>query len=247
MGEPVVLRSSMLTSAHAFPTREGGVSTGPFASLNASLAVGDEPAHVARNLERLARCVGVTAQRLATVHQVHGLTVLEVTEGAELGHADGLVTSRPGLAVGVRTADCLPILIEDRERPRVAAVHAGWRGVIGEIVLEAVDRFVAAGSQPGSLRVAVGPAIQACCFEVDGDLPQRFEARFGAEVIRPQAGKQKVHLDLGLAVTRTLERAGVPPQHIDVMPHCTRCDTRFFSHRRDQGLTGRHLSLIRCG
>jgi hypothetical protein len=244
-----LLRSTLITSPHGFPTRAGGVSEGLFASLNLSFTVGDDPSRVEQNLDRLARALGATPDRIATVHQVHGTTVLEATQAAgqgTLGEADALITSTPGLAVGVKTADCLPIVIEDRRTHAVAAVHAGWRGVIGGITAKTIARLVTLGSRVDDLRVAVGPAIQACCFEVDGDLPERFAAEFGPGVVRPQPGKPKVHLDLGVAVRVSLERVGVAPTHVEVLPQCTRCDPRFFSHRRDQGLTGRHLSLIRC-
>ena len=240
-----LIRSKLIRSPHAFPTRAGGVSLAPFASLNTASNVGDEPAAVAQNLERLSASFGATANQLVTVHQVHGTTVLEATAAGQgvLGEADAVFTRQPGLLVGVKTADCLPILIEDPKTGQVAAVHAGWRGVIGEIVLRAIERL---GADPSGLHVAIGPAIQACCFEVDGELPSKFAAAFGDGVVRPQPGKAKVHLDLSWAVARSLARAGVPDSHVDVLPHCTRCDARFFSYRRDDGRTGRQLSLIQC-
>ncbi len=243
-----LLRSRVLAAPHGFPTRQGGVSTGAFASLNASTTVGDQPEHVEENLRRLGQALGAQPDQVITVHQVHGTVVMDAVKAGQgvLGEADGLVTSTPGLVVGVKTADCLPILLEDRRSGRVAAVHAGWRGVIGEIVVRAIEVMRRQGTRVEDLHLACGPAIQACCFEVDGDLPERFLAAFGADVIRAVPGKAKVHLDLGVAVRRSVERAGVPPAQIDVLPECTRCDDRFFSHRRDQGVTGRHLSVIKC-
>ncbi len=246
LARPVeLIRSKLITSPHAFPTRAGGVSLAPFSSLNTALTVGDEPAAVAQNLERLSAAFGATPKQLVTVHQVHGTTVLEATAAGQgvLGDADAVFTRQAGLLVGVKTADCLPILIEDPKTGQVAAVHAGWRGVIGEIVLRAIEKL---GADPAGLNVALGPAIQACCFEVDGDLPSRFAAAFGDGVVRPQPGKAKVHLDLAWAVGRSLARAGVPESHVDVLPHGTRCDARFFSYRREEGRTGRQLSLIQC-
>ncbi|MDX2013454.1 MAG: peptidoglycan editing factor PgeF [Myxococcaceae bacterium] len=247
-----LIRSKVIRVPHGFPTRHGGVSTGPFASLNASTSVGDDAASVAENVKRLAAAVGATPQLVATAHQVHGVTVLEATAAGEgalpppVGEADALVTRAAGLTVGVKTADCLPILVEDPLGRQVAAVHAGWRGVIGDVLGRTLDRLVASGARVDELRVAIGPAIGPCCFEVDGDLPQRFEAAFGAGVVRRVAGKPKVHLDLAWAVAESLRRRGLPDGHVDALPHCTRCDERFFSHRRDAGVTGRMLSLIRC-
>jgi YfiH family protein len=170
--------------------------------------------------------------------------VVEAKEATFDTEADALWTDVPGTAVGVRTADCLPILIED-PKGRVAAVHAGWRGVISEIVARTIELFVAKGASASELRVAIGPCIQSCCFEVDGDLPERFVDAFGSEVLL--AGRPKPHLDLPLAVRKTLSRAGVPSSHVVTLTQCTMCDERFFSHRRDRGVTGRHLSFITCG
>lgn len=238
--------------------RTGGVSVPPFDSLNSSYAVGDDRAAVTENLARLAGRAGVEPSRLLFVKQVHGDRVVEAVKAGPETEADALWTDVPGTAVGVRTADCLPILIED-PRGRVAAVHAGWRGVISEIAARTIEQLVERGSRVAELKVAIGPCIQRCCFEVDGDLPERFEAAFGAGVIhrpasdaalggatRNAAGKQKVHLDLPRAVQQTLAKLGVPEGHVVALPHCTMCDGRFFSHRRDHGITGRHLSFISC-
>jgi hypothetical protein len=198
---------------------------------------------VSQNLARLAAAAQVEPARLLFVKQVHGVRVVEAVKAGPETEADALWTDVAGTAVGVRTADCLPILIED-PRGRVAAVHAGWRGVISEIVARTVEQLVERGGVVSELRVAIGPCIQRCCFEVDGDLPERFSAAFGPGVVVPQPGKPKVHLDLPRAVAQTLARLGVPDGHVVALPHCTMCDARFFSHRREHGITGRHLSFI---
>jgi copper oxidase (laccase) domain-containing protein len=118
--------------------------------------------------------------------------------------------------------------------------------VICEIVARTVEALATHGSKPADLQVAIGPCIQKCCFEVDGDLPQRFEAAFGREVVVPVAGKARQHLDLPAALRRTLERCGVDAARVETLAPCTVCDPRFYSHRRDQGRTGRHLSFISC-
>lgn len=247
-----LIKSPLLSMPHGFPTRAGGVSKGPFASLNCAASVGDDPRAVEENLRRVARAAGVEPGALFTVSQVHGDVVLWAgaasgpTLAPTVGEADGLWTDAKGTAVGVRTADCLPILIEDPTGRRVAAVHAGWRGVIADIPARAVAQLKAAGSTPGELRAVIGPCIQRCCFEVDGDLPERFCAAFGEEVVVAVAGKERRHLDLPRAARVALVRAGLREGHVDVLPHCTRCDARFFSHRREGGRTGRHLSFIVC-
>lgn len=240
-----LLTASTLDVPHGFPTRAGGVSAGPFAALNTSFSVGDEAAHVRENLRRLAEAARVTPERLFTVTQVHGDALVHAPCAPETP-ADALWADTPGTAVGVRTADCLPVLLHDRASGRVAAVHAGWRGVINELTGKTLQRWFELGTRPEDVRAALGPCIQQCCFEVDGELPQRFAAAFGAEVVISVAGKEKKHLDLPRAVAVTLARAGVREAHVAALPQCTQCDPRFFSHRRDQGVTGRHLSFIAC-
>lgn len=237
-----LLTASSLRSRHGFPTRAGGFSVGAFRGLNTSLVVGDEPDTVYRNLALLAEAAG--AAGIVTAKQVHGDRVVSALEVTELTEADAVFTNEAGRAVGVRTADCLPVLLEDRRTGVVAAVHAGWRGVIAEIVARAIE---AMGAQPSTVFAGIGPCIQKCCFEVDGDLPARFASAFGDGVVLGQGAGAKPHLDLPLAVQRTLARLGVPEGHVVALPQCTKCDERFFSHRRDQGITGRHLSFITCG
>lgn len=240
-----LLTSTRLRARHGFPTRLGGVSQGAFASLNASLTVGDAPDAVAHNLVLLARAAGVSPERLVTARQVHGVNVVRAEPGSP-AEADALWTSEPGVAVGVRTADCLPVLFEDADRGLVAAAHAGWRGLLGGVLTGTVLALEAAGARRAQLAAAVGPCIRACCFEVDGDLPQRFAQAFGPEVVVAGARPGRVHLDLQAAARLELERAGVPARAIEVLAACTCCEPRFFSHRRDRGLTGRHLSFITC-
>lgn len=241
-----LLTASSLTVPHGFPTRTGGISAAPFDSLNTSRVVGDVDDAVTENLRRLAEAARVSPEKLFSVSQVHGAAVVEAPGVTSKTEADAVWTQTPGTAVGVRTADCVPILLQDVRSGRVAAVHAGWRGVVAEIVARTLELWVARGTNLGDVRAAIGPAIQRCCFEVDGDLPARFAAGFGDEVVVPVQGKVKRHLDLPRAVGLTLARAGVAASHVVTLPHCTVCDARFFSHRRDRGVTGRHLSFITC-
>ncbi|HET9449450.1 MAG TPA: peptidoglycan editing factor PgeF [Aggregicoccus sp.] len=249
-----LLRSALLPVPHGFCTRAGGVSEGPFASLNLGFSVGDERERVEENYRRLAALAGAPLRALHRVSQVHGARVVQahpqgsgpVSEGAgpppTEGDADGLWTEAPGEWVAVSTADCVPILLVDPEGQRVAAVHSGWRGTEAHIAARAVEALVARGARPERLLAAVGPCIQACCYEVSAELGERFAARFGPAVV--DRGQGRVRLDLGRAVRQTLEGAGLTPAHVDVLPHCTACDAqRFFSHRRDAGRTGRHLSF----
>ncbi len=249
-----VLTSKLLPVPHGFSTRPGGVSDGPFASLNLAVSVGDSPQNVAENLRRLAAFEGLTAGAFATVSQVHGVGVLwadRLGQGdapsAPLGEADALITQTEGLAVGVRTADCVPILVVDPQRRRVAAVHAGWRGTHARILRHAVEPLLQRGARPADLLVAIGPSIRRCCYEVSPDLAERFVAAFAPDVVEPAANGLGPKLDLVRALEHTLVELGVPRSQVDVLPQCTACDPAlFYSHRRDRGVSGRHLSYVVC-
>ncbi len=238
-----MILSKLLKVPHGFPTRKGGVSTGPWASLNAGAAVGDEPGAVAMNFQRLAVAAQVERERLFSVRQVHGDTVVEAPVSEDL-EADAIWSGRAGDGVGVRTADCVPLLLVDPRGQRVAAVHAGWKGTFLEVAARTVEALTRAGSRPADLRAAIGPSIGPCCYAVGEDLVARFAERFPPEIcVRRTSGP---HLDLPLAVRTTLVRSGIPPEQIDSLGICTACDLRFYSHRRDRGLTGRHFSFITC-
>ncbi|WP_338866940.1 peptidoglycan editing factor PgeF [Myxococcus stipitatus] len=242
--------SSLLPVPHGFATRAGGVSEGPFASLNLGFSTGDERTKVEENLRRLARAAGAPLGALSRVSQVHGDRVLEARVDASSetlrepeGEADALWTEQGGAWVAVGTADCVPVLLVDPEGRRVAAIHSGWRGTDADISARAVETLVAKGARPERLLAAVGPAIQRCCYEVSAELARRFVDRFGAEVVEEEGGRFR--LDLKRAVRETLLRAGLKEAHVDVLQACTACEpSRFFSHRRDAGRTGRHLNFV---
>jgi polyphenol oxidase len=199
-----------------FTTRRGGVSTGPFASLNLGLWTDDHAANVQANRERVRAQAGV--ERLAEGRQVHGARVVVDAPGIE--EADGQATTALGVAAIVLTADCLPVALA---RPgAVAMVHAGWRG-LAEGVLEA---GVAA---TGAVVAAIGPGIGPCCYEVGDE-------------VRAVFGTSERTLDLKAIARARLEAAGVDTVHDCGL--CTACDAeRFFSHRRDRGVTGRQAGL----
>lgn len=252
----MLLRSSLLTAPHGFATRLGGVSEGPFASLNLGAAVGDVVAHVAENRARLAALAGVTVDSLFIASQVHGDAVVWAPDTSTARvpptaprptEADAVGSSVPGTAVAISTADCVPILLSDRDGRHVVAVHSGWKGTELRIVARAVEALKRErGVEAGSVVAAIGPCIRVCCYEVSEDVASRFRHGFGADVVR-ESGEGKPHLNLAAAVAHTLASAGVPTTSIDVLDACTACDAeRFFSHRRDRGVTGRHFSFITC-
>ncbi|HZH02425.1 MAG TPA: peptidoglycan editing factor PgeF [Myxococcaceae bacterium] len=246
MDSSLFITSRLLPIPHGFSTRQGGVSPAPWDSLNTGFSVGDLPERVQMNLDRLAEALGVPSPAIHTVSQIHGDRVVEVSgEISAATEADALWTAQAGHAVGTRTADCLPLLLVDPECERVAAVHAGWRGTALEIAGRMVEAWRSSGSRPERLLAAIGPHIRRCCYAVSSDLAAQFVAQFGPEVAESRGGD--VYLDLSLAVQRTLARAGLRTTQIDALPACTACDaTRYFSHRRDRGRTGRHLSVAIC-
>ncbi len=229
---------------HGFTLRSGGVSEGKRATLDLGPAA-DAGADVHENRMRLARAAGLQADRLVLAEQVHGTAVVRARPGV-LPEADALWTEGPEAWIGIRTADCVPVLLSSEDGARVAAVHSGWRGTVARIAETSVAALACEGTPPEALRAAIGPAIGACCYEVSEDLAGRFAGAFGAEVVRREGDRPR--LDLRLAVRRTLVASGVPETHIEDVPGCNACDaTRFFSHRRDRGGTGRHLAFIAPG
>lgn len=231
---------------HGIFTRLGGVSDPPFASLNVGASVGDDPDAVAENRRRCFATLGLDESQVVTPHQVHGTTVAEVGKherGRVIEATDGLITAETGVALFLRFADCVPIVLYDRERPAIGLVHAGWRGALDGILGQAIAAMRRNfGSEPGRLWAGIGPAIGPCCYEVAGDLAERFARRFGSEVIaKPTAGAW--HLDLPRAVATALGEAGV--REVERAQLCTACHCReFFSHRREQGRTGRFAAII---
>jgi YfiH family protein len=248
MHEAVVLRSERLAEAgflHGFSTRRGGASTGPYDSLNLGRNVGDEPEHVEQNHRRLADAIGYDPARLFDASQVHGQTVLplrgdERPEEVRGLKADALLAREPGVAVAVRTADCVPVLIADPTTGAVVAVHAGWRGVVSGVVREAVGALDS--RDPRRLIAAVGPSIGPSCFEVGEDVATAL-AQVAGDGIVIRRGPAKPHVDLWRAVEHQLRELGV--KSIDTLGACTVCEPeRFFSHRRDGPASGRMLSVV---
>lgn len=245
----LALRSSLLARhgfAHGFSTREGGASEGAFASLNLGRTVGDTAEAVEENHRRLARAIEYDVARLHEVSQVHSARWVRVESEdvprVRREEADALVTRLEGVAIGVRTADCVPILIADRETGAVAAIHAGWRGVVSAITTATIDALVGDRSRT-SLVAAIGPHIRVASFEIGDEVRDQLVA-CAHEGVVAQHG-ERWHGDLALALRDQLLRAGLDDASIDDIGGDTLSEpARYFSHRRDRGVTGRHLSVI---
>jgi YfiH family protein len=211
----------------AFSTRRGGVSEAPFDTLNLGRLTDDDPDHVDENRRRLCTELGTEPQRLCFGKQVHGADVRRASGRGEPG--DGLWTDTPGEPLLVFTADCLSLAIvrANGSAPAIAALHVGWRGLLAGIVENAAS--ILGG---GRLAAAIGPGIGPCCCEVGPEVANPFRERFGEQVV---AGGQ---LDLWTSAQLALEAAGVADVHRTDL--CTACNPAlFFSHRRDEGRTGR--------
>ena len=250
---PSPLTSSLLSAAgfrHAFFTRAGGISVGPFATLNLSNSVGDVPTSVAENLARAAKWLNLDGSQLYWANQVHGREVHVVGEATSVDSlrmlpGDSLLASQGDLACCVRTADCVPILVADQARGRVAAVHAGWRGIVAGIVPETLMRLRQLGSIPENLIAAIGPHIRVGAFEVSNEIGQLISsATPHRTVIRYDQG-ERPHVALVESVREQLRGAGLRDGQIDDVGGCTFDEPdRFFSYRREGRATGRHLHGI---
>lgn len=266
----LVLQSTLFREAeipHGFTTRLGGVSAGVFGSLNFGNPgelppeARDPPANIAENFRRaIAACGAGEGRELVQVHQVHGAAVREARrggpahEGPNDTKADAVVTDDPGRIVAVRVADCTPVLIATADGRVVAAVHAGWRGVVGDVVREAIAamREIAGGRGAARLIAAVGPCIGPTAFEVGPEVVAEFRRVFGPVTghvrehpERSGGAAGKAMVDLKGAIREQLIGAGLRGADVDVLPHCTVGDAAmFFSHRRDRGVTGRMAALI---
>jgi YfiH family protein len=182
-------------------------------------------------------------ERLALLKQVHSARVIEVSAPGPAGEGDALVTNEPGILVGVRTADCVPVLLADETNRVVAAVHAGWKGTAAGIVSETLKKMTSRfGTDAKNIHAAIGPCIGYCCYEVGYEVVDKF-LHWMPELHRGVEGKQK--LDLITVNRRQLEQSGVPPAQIDSGAPCTFCrPLELHSFRRDAGRAGRMISAI---
>lgn len=274
---PLLLHSDALTALgvpHAFTTRVGGYSVGPFASLNFGNPGDlerdrrDPPANIAANTRLVLDALGAASREVVQVHQVHGPDVRVVRAGGP-SHApewngndtkaDAIVTDDPARILAIRIADCAPVLLSTRDGRIVAAVHAGWRGVIANVSARAVEamRSLAADTNPAphaEIIASIGPCIGFGSFEVGPEVAAEFARAFGdaTPYVRPRESRPgKFLVDLKGALCEQLAHAGVAI--VDVLPHCTVTSTDpatgsplFFSHRRDRGLTGRMVAMVGC-
>lgn len=244
---PDWLTAPHLDVPHGFATRAGGVSRGPYRGLNLGATTGDEAAAVAANRAAFLAHFGAAPDTTCLLHQVHSDRVVTARPSWGDLEADAAVTDDPALLLVVATADCYPLLYHDPVRGAVGAAHCGWRGTVAGLagrVLERLRRDY--GSDPADVRVAIGPGICGRCYQVGDEVVAAFRtAGFPDEIARPdEDGRWR--LDLVRANRLVLERAGARPERVVALEACTPEEPgRFYSHRRDRGVTGRHWSAIR--
>jgi YfiH family protein len=262
---------------HGFSTRPGGSSTVHGSkSLNMGFTKDDLRERVERNRKLFLSAVGATTGSkpwpLITLRQVHS-DLIHVVRSAKPGAltGDGLVTNVAGLALGILTADCFPVLLVDAKNKAIGAFHCGWRPTVKRMVEKGLGIMrYEFGTRPEDVYAAIGPGIQGCCYEVGEELREQFESQFvyGSELFHtlqesdpvrekypllfmnmraPGHGDSciKLYLDLREANRRQLLNLGVPEKNISALKHCTACNTRsFFSHRAEKGRTGRMLAVV---
>jgi len=255
------IKSSLIKSRHGFSTRHGGFSSlGYTSSLNLAFGRGDDRETVLKNLGVFASALEVDAKRVISVPQIHSADVRTVTlENAGAGYyaepefeCDGYVTAQKDLPIGVKTADCVPILLEGRDEAdeviAVAALHAGWRGTAARIAEKGIEQLLALGVKKEKIYVAIGACIDACCYEVGIDFVNEIKNKLGQNYENKfinSRHKGSYFADLKGMNLEIISECGVPRENVDVCKKCTCCETElFYSHRRQRGVRGAMLSLI---
>ncbi|HEX4173751.1 MAG TPA: peptidoglycan editing factor PgeF [Acetobacteraceae bacterium] len=246
------LTADSLRVPHGFFTRQGGLSAGPYTSLNCSLSGGDDRDIVLQNRARAASAIGARAEHLVGLMQVHGAEVVEVTTAWSPGQgprADAMVTARPGIALGVITADCAPILLADTSAGVVGAAHAGWRGAVAGVIEATVCAMTGLGATAATIAAAIGPCIGQASYEVGADLRDAVLTRDPAYERFFLPGRQPMRWQFDLSGYCAARLATVGVRSVAAMGFDTAADEeRFFSYRRQTlaggGPTGHQISII---
>lgn len=251
-----MLTSNILTSpgvSHAFFTRDGGVSTGVYASLNCGAGSDDNPDAVVENKRRAANRMKVADDRLWTLYQVHSANVITIDGGVPSGGsgpaADGMATREPGIALGILTADCAPVLFSDPENGVIGAAHAGWKGALSGVMENTVTAMENLGADRTRIRAAIGPCIAQASYQVGEEFPSPFLAAnpSASAFFAPDSDPGKHRFDLRGFIASRLEQTGIADT--EALPNDTYAEEEaFFSYRRTchrgEGDYGRGLSAI---
>ena len=216
-------------------TRHGGKSTEAYQSLNLGLHTDDHPDMVQQNLSLFCRDLGISPQALARSYQIHGDVIWETKESGYTSGYDAIIAHAPGIFAGVGIADCCPILLADPVRGCTAAIHAGWKGTVAQIVSKTASKMILQGSIPADILAYIGPCISLAHFEVGDEVAEKFE-------LKERRGA-RWHVDLKASNEVQLLRLGI--SQIEISEYCTiENNGLFFSHRKEKGVTGRMLAII---
>lgn len=242
---------------HLFTTRIGGVSSGPYYSLNLGLKTGDNIDNIKKNFLKVFEIMSTSEKDVVFSNQVHGTNIQIVDDEISTDNAyksrlkdgvDGLVTNVKNITLATFYADCVPIFFLDKEKQVVGLVHAGWRGTVKGIACKMVDILVEKfNSQPKDILVGIGPSIGQCCFEVGEEVFKEFKKAY-TDIIDniTQKISDKYYIDLWKTNKLILEKKGILPSNISISGLCTSCNTDlFFSYRKEKGKTGRMAALIK--
>ncbi|CAG5003741.1 Polyphenol oxidase [Dyadobacter sp. CECT 9275] len=223
-------------------TRHGGVSVAPYHSLNLGGATKDTPENVTENNNRFFSALGIPVSSVAKSHQVHGTAILRVEHPGRFEGYDALITDRKNIQLAVTIADCTPVLIYDPVRKAMAAIHAGWRGTVGEIVKKTVLTMQQTyGCEPADCYAYIGTCIDACSFEVGDEVAEQFDPLHK----KRNDEKGKFFVDLKAANRQQLLDTGLKEERIELSPFSTVIhNDDYFSYRHENGLTGRMLATI---
>ncbi|WP_321369647.1 peptidoglycan editing factor PgeF [uncultured Desulfuromusa sp.] len=239
-----------------FSTRNGGVSRPPFNSLNMGFGTADHPTNVESNRASFIRAFGLAPHQLLTVKQVHGDDILLIDENnPDLSHflgveVDAIITNQSEIMIGILTADCFPLLIWHEKMKIIAAIHVGWRGAANGLIAKVIQTIQTHFNCPAEeLQAAIGPGIGAHSYEVDRPVRDAFRQGSGFwKEISKETSLGHWQLDIPLSCQLQLEQSQLQVQNIETSKECTCCHPElFFSHRRDNGVTGRQISFLKLG
>lgn len=240
---PIIEQAKILSYPHGFSTRLGGFSKGDFSSLNLGMKLGDDKGTVTQNYQAFLNECKIGYRPFVYGNQVHKNHVHIATKkdayfpfkNESPIEADGYVTNVPDLPLVIFTADCVPILLEDSKNKVIGAIHSGWRSTVADIEGEAIKQAIAIGAQTENIHIAIGPAIEKCCFEVGPEVIDATIALLGSELagsFYSQKSNGKFMLDLKGVVKERFIQFGIAPDNIEYVGGCTMCNNdRYYSHR----------------
>ena len=250
-------KAPLLQCRHGFSIRTGGISEGIFSSLNLGMNRGDSREAVTANWKIFFNAIGIPDVPFVCGKQVHGNYVHISTKKdarfaygeGELIEADGYVTNEPGLPIAIFTADCVPILMEDTINGCVGAIHSGWRSTAADIEKSAIDKMLSIGAAAENIKIAIGPAINQCCFEVGEEVISAMDMLLNDSSLSGELYYRKADgkymLDLKGVIKKRFLQLGIPESNICLIGKCTMCNPKlYFSHRYTHGERGSMASVI---